>query len=425
MPDYSMLNNIFDPCTTGLTQLELPDFTLLDDTFNNILIQETPQTPDYSLLDDTFDNVLNADFLAYGGAPPSYDYHSESPASSVSSNTSPSFAPIHDHESYLDLTTNCLPAPNDIDSPTFGSYPALYTYSSPSTSESSTTSPNTAPGLFDSGFDLISAYPTYSDYSVSQYDDAVNGPWNASSPRDISPPSTSYGSCLNIALGYFCFCGGKLGIDGTCEAQAPDSSFVSQGVDWAPIVPAEDPNTQNNTNPQQTCHEQSVWDINSFCDEGIEPFTKISDHDTGAGPSTGSSVAAAMLDIGQARHGQSRVDRATNVSTAQEERRGNGKRKAMDATDAPESSKRLRLDPSAQSMDDITAAQPVEDPASRLGNFCQKRIRSDFRLILPPETTNGSEGLLSGASPLFMTQKFERKGTFTMRHTVIARDGHN
>ena len=57
-------------------------------------------------------------------------------------------------------------------------------------------------------------------------------------------------------------------------------------------------------NPQWTWNEQSTWGVNSFFKEGIIPLTNKCDHDTEAGPSTGSSVAAAMLDIEQAKHDQ-------------------------------------------------------------------------------------------------------------------------
>ena len=50
--------------------------------------------------------------------------------------------------------------------------------------------------------------------------------------------------------------------------------------------------------------EQSPGKLNVLYQEGINNKRDGFDHDIGAGPSTGSDVAAAMLDIGQAWHGQ-------------------------------------------------------------------------------------------------------------------------
>ncbi|KJA26622.1 hypothetical protein HYPSUDRAFT_36331 [Hypholoma sublateritium FD-334 SS-4] len=131
-----------------------------------------------------------------------------------------------------------------------------------------------------------------------------------------------------------------------------------------------------------------------------------------------------MLDIGHAQHGQ-RDDRAARAPAALTQR-GNGKRKATDELDAPQAAKRLRLEPSARPMDNIAATPPAEDVASRLGNFHQKTTKPAFRLIIPPETATGGEGLRSilDGAPAFMTHKMEKHGALTMRHTVLARDDH-
>ncbi|KJA15989.1 hypothetical protein HYPSUDRAFT_207402 [Hypholoma sublateritium FD-334 SS-4] len=170
----------------------------------------------------------------------------------------------------------------------------------------------------------------------------------------------------------------------------------------------------NPANPQQICNEQSGWVVDFFCEEGIEPITLNSDHTTGAGPSTGSGVAAAMLDIEQAQEGQRRHDGVASVSAAPTEQMGNGKRKAEDALDAPEASKRLRLEPSAQSIGDIASTQSAEASASNSGNFYQKSI-TEYRHVFASDETNGNEGLQSKDST-FMMFKHEQDGTLTRLH---------
>ncbi|KJA26636.1 hypothetical protein HYPSUDRAFT_36356 [Hypholoma sublateritium FD-334 SS-4] len=340
---------------------------------------QTPSSPSYSLFAD---NELDVEYSGYGSAPASYDY-GLSTSSALSATPS-----VHGFGSYEGSNEKSVMLPNHIGSPTFR-IPPSYDCSFPSASESINTpdltpylTPNltpdliTAPRAFEFRPDSISTRPTYSN-TLS---------YTPSNADDISLKSTAYSSCLIGALGGFLFDEGKPTVDGTHVTQDPGSWLASQGVDAVAIEPADSENTENSTNPQQTCDEQSAWVINSFCEEGIEPYTNKFDHDTGAGPSTGSSVAAAMLDIGQARHGQSRDGETASAPAAQTERRS-GKRKAVDELESPQAAKRLRVDPSAQSMGDIMPTTFAEEPAICLDNSFVRQAYLGFQIHLSARDT--------------------------------------
>lgn len=230
-PYSLLLYDTFSPFISESPQF--PDFSLPADTSSNNdypFIANSPRIPEYALLDGTLDNMLNVDCSVYASTPASYDYGLESPSSSASPNVSPSFPAVYDLDSYENISSGYLPAPNVIDSPTSGTYPASYDYSSPSTSECSNTSdPTTAAGAFESGSDSISTYPTNLDYPAGLYDGAVDAPSNTSIAHIVSPSSTSYSSCLSGALGDLYFEEGRQTIDGTGESRSTSVAIFTPG----------------------------------------------------------------------------------------------------------------------------------------------------------------------------------------------------
>ena len=188
-----------------------------------IIVRDNIQS--HSLPTDTVGSEFNTSHSEYENTLALHDY--DLLDSSVSSTTS---ASIDDFDFCDEINANFPILLSNTNSPIFGNYP--HNYGSPSTFESTDTSPATALGTVDSSSEPISTYPTYDDHPESLYNDVGNTtPSNTSLPYDTSSLSTLNDGYWSEALSdFFSLFEGEPTVDGTSQEKGVSDPVSQQEI---------------------------------------------------------------------------------------------------------------------------------------------------------------------------------------------------